>query len=345
MTAPEKAHKLVERYVQEVCRHLPGKLRSDVQEELRSLLKESLEGRVISQNRALNEELAVEVLREFGEPEKVAERYLPNPGYLISPRMFPSFLFIAKIVLAANVGWFVLWYVLSLSMSESTLARLPQEFQSAGVVELLGAILKNALINLGLLVLVFAVLERVVRSGQEKSADWDPLQLPALKDPDRLSPAHLAFKLYAILLLFALLNFAPQWFGLVFFTGDSVRAIPFYDLGLKIPVLLMNLWWAGAFALNVVLLRLGGWTRETRWAEFGLGLFGSVILYVTLAGGSLPGVEMHGLWDSPVQLLKQARAGLPWVARIIHWVLTFLLVAMLIEAVVRLARILRRYPA
>ena len=38
---------LIERYVHEVGRHLPHKVRKDVQDELRSLLSDSLEERLL----------------------------------------------------------------------------------------------------------------------------------------------------------------------------------------------------------------------------------------------------------------------------------------------------------
>ncbi len=42
--------------------------------------------------------MTVDVLKEFGTPKKVAASYLP-PRYLIGPRLYPTFMMIAKIAL------------------------------------------------------------------------------------------------------------------------------------------------------------------------------------------------------------------------------------------------------
>ena len=47
---------------------------------------------------------------------------------------------------------------------------------------------------------------------------------------------------------------------------------------------LINVWWGLDFALCLVVLRHGRWRRETRWAEFALGLLGALILYLIAVG-------------------------------------------------------------
>jgi hypothetical protein len=46
-----------------------------------------------------SENVAVRILREFGEPEVVARRYKTSPDYLIGPDLFPAFLMTSRIVL------------------------------------------------------------------------------------------------------------------------------------------------------------------------------------------------------------------------------------------------------
>ena len=81
---------LIDRYVVEVARHLPAKSAKDVAEELRSLLSDALEARAARTGRPKDELLAVELLREFGEPEDVAARYA-EPKHLIGPDWYPVF--------------------------------------------------------------------------------------------------------------------------------------------------------------------------------------------------------------------------------------------------------------
>ncbi len=48
---------------------------------------------------------ATDVLREFGKPEAVAERYRPAAQYLIGLRLFPAYVSVAKIT------WFLFFAV------------------------------------------------------------------------------------------------------------------------------------------------------------------------------------------------------------------------------------------
>ena len=89
--------KLIDRYVREIGRKLPQKSRSDIEKEIRSALEDMLEDRSKKESRAVDEEMTVQVLKEYGKPEKVAASYLPE-RYLIGPQLFPTFWMVAQIV-------------------------------------------------------------------------------------------------------------------------------------------------------------------------------------------------------------------------------------------------------
>ena len=90
---------LIDRYVTEVGKHLPlVKGRKDIEKELRSTLEDMLEDRAQKAGRAADEAMEIELLKEYGAPQKVAATYNPQP-YLIGPRMFPFFLMVLKIVI------------------------------------------------------------------------------------------------------------------------------------------------------------------------------------------------------------------------------------------------------
>ena len=90
--------KLIDIYISEVGKHLPRKSRLDIQEEIRSALQDLLEDRSQQSGRPIDDDLIVEVLKEYGSPEKVAASYLPE-RYLIGPQLFPAFLKTVQIVL------------------------------------------------------------------------------------------------------------------------------------------------------------------------------------------------------------------------------------------------------
>src|SRR5690348_9592695 len=100
--------KLIDRYVAEVGKHLPllnG--REDIEKELRSTLEDMLEERAEKEGRAADETMELELLAEYGAPQRVAETYNPHP-YLIGPRIFPLFILILKIsIFGSVIGMFV----------------------------------------------------------------------------------------------------------------------------------------------------------------------------------------------------------------------------------------------
>ncbi len=348
MTTHEKARDLIERYLHKIGEELPAQQRDDVKAELRSLLEDALEERA-SAGRPVDEELAVEVLREFGKPEAVAERYRPAGRYLIGPRLFPVYVGVGKIVLIV----LACIYVLSVGLATAvTPARMPELFRPSSIWGLVESFSKLAFVNLALLTIVFALIERFADTRPEgPQAEWNPRALPAVpvkEDHERISPPNLVFKIYAILALFAWVNFFPETFGFWFIADASVHTILFSEMGLRLPVILINVWWGLALALNMWLLRLGRWTRESRWAEFGLGIFGAILLYITLVGSAIVGTSGSTLADpwrafSPF-LWIGLRDSMTGFGKALHVILTIILLATLVEAVVRLYRIFRRYP-
>ena len=93
-----------ERYVYQVSRRLPGKMRGDVELELRGLIADMLEARC-GQLPPAKKDLDV-VLAELGSPAELAAKYRgeQEPRCLIGPALFPQYLLLLKIVLAAVCG-------------------------------------------------------------------------------------------------------------------------------------------------------------------------------------------------------------------------------------------------
>jgi hypothetical protein len=184
--------------------------------------------------------------------------------------------------------------------------------------------------------------------GEAKVAEWNPRDLPQVGDPERILVAGRVWRIYCIVALFIVLNFFPQYFGVLFFSGKEVLALPVTELGVRLPVMLLNLWCVLALALNMALLRWGRWSFATRWWEFGLGLFGALILYLTLAGSEFiadPGwFAQHG-WAETAQSAKIAEKLLPLLTGALRGALWVALFFTLIEAARRLWRLSTRYRA
>jgi hypothetical protein len=86
---------IIESYVSDVVRRLPGRQRRDVGFELRSLLGEELTGRAAELGRTADESMAMELLAGFGRPQDVADRYRPAGFTVIRPADAPRFAWVA----------------------------------------------------------------------------------------------------------------------------------------------------------------------------------------------------------------------------------------------------------
>jgi hypothetical protein len=76
---------VIDCYVADVARRLPGSKRNDVAYELGALLREELRGRAGDTGRLPDEAMALELLRGFGHPVEVADRYRPPGVTFIKP--------------------------------------------------------------------------------------------------------------------------------------------------------------------------------------------------------------------------------------------------------------------
>ena len=154
---------LINRYVAEVGRHLLlVKGRKDIENELRSTLEDMLEERAQAAGKPADEAMQMELLKEYGAPHKVAETYNPNP-YLIGPRMFPFFMFILKIVVAAVAfGLTIATGIQIMTISPMTAPELLSTL-GKGLLNIVSA----SIAVFGNLALVFALIERYAPSSDD----------------------------------------------------------------------------------------------------------------------------------------------------------------------------------
>jgi hypothetical protein len=96
---------ILETYVADVVRRLPRGKRADVAFELRSLLAEELEGRAAEAGRPADAVMATDLLRSFGAPVDVADRYRPAGFTIIRPSDAPTFARVALI--GVGVQWVI----------------------------------------------------------------------------------------------------------------------------------------------------------------------------------------------------------------------------------------------
>lgn len=258
---------LIDRYLQEIKRHLPRKDREDILAELRSSLVDAVEDRTADE---ASEEQIAEVLKEFGPPREVAASYQPQTQYLIGPALYPLFRLVAGIALAAVVGAQLLAWAVAVFLGGESFAPW----------EALAGLLNSIPMTLGWVVAVFYLLQRAEVRPELKGEDWDPTQLPEIQEKDQVKRGELITGIVFSVLLLVLFTFFPEKVGFLI-TEEWV----FYTN----PVILRYLGWITAsllagISLNIYLLWQGRWTPLTRTLKIAVNIFNIAVLSVLYQG-------------------------------------------------------------
>ena len=300
---------LVDRYVHEVGRHLPSRTRADLSLEIRSALGDLLEERGIDAEK--DPEAVEALLREYGHPEQVAASYQPE-RWLVGPKLYPLFILVLKSVLAVVGGLTRVGFVIS-----GATAGLSGEILWA----FFSSLVDSALGILGILVVVFTVLERLGAGDDEDEEEWDPKSLPQVEDPDLAKRGDLlgsiAFSAGALMLF----NLFPEWVAVYGSHDGEWGVIARLTPSFRAFIPWLSALWAIEIALSAEVLRQGRWSRFTRSVEVLHGAFGMFVLYRIVE-------------DGPILTL----APLGWLVK---GAITIVLVVMAIEWVGQVYRLLR----
>jgi hypothetical protein len=283
MKNKEKPMNLIDRYVAEVGRQLPEKSRADIETELRSTLEDMLEDRSRKTGRPADDELTVEVLKEFGHPRKVAASYLPEQ-YLIGPQLYPYFIMVIKISLL--VAFIIALVGLSVGLIQ---AGLTIDTIIESVIESMARAAGIAITVIGNVVLVFAIMEKAIpyAKKEEISLEWDPRSLPEVSKSEAINSRSIVGEIIFTLAALVIFNFYPQILGIGYPTDGKWVFIPVLSSAFFVYLPWLNIHWSLEILRNAMLLRQGRWQPATRWFSIGIGLFGIGITYAMLNGPAL----------------------------------------------------------
>ena len=168
---------LIDRYLQAVKFWLPKQQKQDIVAELSEDIYAQIEEQEASLRRKLDVAEVEALLKQRGRPMLVANRYLPQE-HLIGPVLFPIYRFVLKIVaLCYLVPWVLVWIGL---MIYSPAYRANPSWGG-----LWGSLWTAVFVSMGVVTIVFAVLERTQAKSQFLE-DWEPRKLPPLRDPNRI---------------------------------------------------------------------------------------------------------------------------------------------------------------
>jgi hypothetical protein len=163
---------LRERYLHAVRWALPVAKADDIIAELRDVLTSRQEDREEALGRPLTADESGALIKEFGHPLVVAARYRPQ-RWLIGPDVFPFYIFVMRIMVLIIVG-------IDIAIGASRALFSDQRpLQILG--QTTGSISMSLLVNVGILTIVFAVMERAGFPA-DHIKQWKPEQLPAVTD-------------------------------------------------------------------------------------------------------------------------------------------------------------------
>jgi hypothetical protein len=168
---------LLDRYLHAVRFWLPRAQQNDIIAELSEDIRSQIDEQEAKLGRKLNESELEAILKQRGAPLLVANRYRTQQ-YLIGPALFPVYRFVLIIVaLCCAVPWTLTW--ISLVISDP----FYRFHFGAGAVRVWGHFLDTIIFTLGVVTLVFAIIERVRPRFLE---NWNPRKLPPVRDPNRI---------------------------------------------------------------------------------------------------------------------------------------------------------------
>jgi hypothetical protein len=261
---------LIDRYVYEVGRHLPRKNRADIKAELHSTLVDTLEARREGEP---SQQDVVDLLKEYGSPQKVAASYWPEGQYLIGPSLFPLF----KMVLGIALSVFVIVQLVLLGVA----VVFDQEVLTfLSILDIIGQTFGSLFTAFGVIVIVFAVLQYFEVKPDTEEEEWDPNQLPEIEQVETISRPGRVAEITFSLIFIAILLFLPDYIGVVISPGMEVILNPVIIS--YIPLIILSL--LISIGLDVILLWRGRWETGTRLAKIGTNLFGIYVLYVLITG-------------------------------------------------------------
>ena len=277
---------LIDRYVAEVGKRLLlVKGRKDIEKELRSTLEDMLEERAQSAGKPADEAMQMELLKEYGSPEKIAETYNPSP-YLIGPRLFPIFMTILKIVIAAvTLGLTIATGIQIMKLSPMTAVDLFSVI-GKGLLNIVSA----GIGAFGNLALVFALIERFAPTTEinmDEEKEWDPASLLKEPEPQEVKAWEPIVAIVMTFIALSIFNFNPHLIGIYSFNGDEWKMTPLLSEAFFRWLPLINIVWVAEIVLNGMLLRSGRWNLSSRLVSIGIKLFQIFIIAMLLTGPSI----------------------------------------------------------
>jgi len=267
---------LIRRYLHEVGKYLSPKNRDDILKELSSVLTDAVEAR--SQGESTEEDV-IEVLKEFGPPNKVAASYWPEGQYLIGPALFPHFRTAMGITLLVMA---IVYLVLI-----GVLVVMAGQYQQA--LDLAGGFIGSAFTALGIVVLIFYLIQRYGLHTETGENEWDPRTLPEVEDHQEIKRGEVITDIVFSIALISFLVIFKDGFPFTTSLTAEWSSVTNPVLIQYFPLVIAS-FLIGIF-IDFVLLWRGKWTVGMRLLKIAGNLLDILVVGILLAG--------HQAWLAP----------------------------------------------
>ncbi len=255
--------KIIEQYIQAIGQKLPLKGRTDIKQELKSLLLDEIESKY-GENPAGEE--VNKAISEFGSPSKVAARY-SGTRIPIGEGFSALYFMIIKILAFAMFVAFTVIFIIDL---------ISHNLSGTALLFALGKIPLNVfsgwISGVGGVTLVFIIMTRVMKNGNlDPEEPWNPSQLSEITLEDGTeSPLEAIISISFLVIMIIIVWFAPH---LITLAEDSF---------LKSGIALEN-------RVNIDVFRT--------WSLFLCFLWGGEIVYngLVLHRGKTPPLKLYNL--------------------------------------------------
>lgn len=268
---------MIERYVHMVVRNLPPRERGEIAAELRSLIQDQLDDRYGPN--ATPEQIAI-VLLELGSPSELASSY-QSDLHFIGPDLYPY------LMMGLRRIWLIVpALVIFLSVFAAITAAEPVAF-GGWLLETILNTAEATLVITAVVVLIFAVIERLVRENDEFAQEmreneeaFDPLHMPEVDDPRSVDRFEAIFGVILGIIVVLILIYFAQVGGLTlrFDLSNPGEVIPVPRTWLIVLIISG----ASQVAVQVLVLRRNQWDVASWGIQTLLELVAVFSLYFVL---------------------------------------------------------------
>ncbi|WP_422485498.1 HAAS signaling domain-containing protein [Gudongella sp. DL1XJH-153] len=255
---------MIKNYLYAIGKYLPPSQRDDILKNVEANIYEYLEENYGKREYTENE--IADALYNMGNPKKVAQSYLDKPRYLIGPQYIDTYLLVVKIaLLGISIGMAVVSIIKFIADGNLIMSLL----------SFLGGLWNGGLVAVGIVTIIFSLVERYDDSGSSPFDDKDEKwSLESLDSPpeatNRVKVTDLIFESIFILLFLAFLNHGsalPRIYEDITFVFINYEALAPY-------ILWINLTLGLSLLLNLYLLIKRSWNIVTRLLSIALDLAG-----------------------------------------------------------------------